>query len=199
MTGLPGVRHATASVFLLRGPIAGGPWALGLIRHPRFDRWMVPGGHVEQAENPAQAALRELVEETGHTATLAAPPHRLPTPWGFGVDGEAVMAMPWWIVEEPVPADRYPAPHIHVDHLYVCVAGAEAPDSSEHGRPVLRWFLAQDLGGLDMFDGTRRLAGDVLTRAAGGQLSVASDTVPGQDGRRGRTRRFWTPLGRVAR
>ncbi|MCK9903556.1 NUDIX domain-containing protein [Frankia sp. Cpl3] len=199
MTGPTGVRHATASVFLLRRPVPGGPWALGLIRHPRFERWMLPGGHVEPAENPAQAALRELAEETGHSATLAAPPHRLPLPWGFGAGGEASMAMPWWIVEEPVPADRHPAPHIHVDHLYVCVVGVDAPRDPEEGRPALRWFVAEDLGGLDMFDGTRRLAGDVLTRSSGGQLDVAGDTLSGQGSRRDRTRRFWTPLGRVAR
>jgi 8-oxo-dGTP pyrophosphatase MutT (NUDIX family) len=194
-----GVRHATASVFLLRRAAPDGFWMLGLIRHARFDRWMAPGGHVEPVENPAQAALRELAEETGHTASLAAPPHRLPAPWGFGADGEAAMAMPWWIVEEPVPADRHPEAHIHVDHLYVCVVGTDAPRGSGEGRPPLRWFLAEDLGGLDMFDGTRRLAGDVLTRAAGGQLSAAGDAAPERGGRRGRTRRFWGPLGRVAR
>ncbi|MGH3820933.1 MAG: NUDIX domain-containing protein, partial [Pseudonocardiaceae bacterium] len=33
-------------------------------------RWMLPGGHVEPDENPAEAALREVTEETGLTARL---------------------------------------------------------------------------------------------------------------------------------
>ncbi|WP_322768715.1 NUDIX hydrolase [Frankia sp. Cr1] len=193
-----GARHATASVFLLHQPAPGRRWMLGLIRHPRYDRWMLPGGHVEPRENPAQAALREVAEETGHTAALVAPPHQIPVPWGFGGDGETAVAMPWWIVEEPVGADRHPEPHIHVDHLYVGFVDLDVAVDPGEGQLPRRWFGAEELSGLDMFDGTRRLATDVLNQAAAGRLTAAGDAGP-RPGRRRLHTRLWSPMGRVRR
>jgi len=36
-----------------------------LLRHKRLGRWMQPGGHVDAGEHPAEAAVREVTEETG--------------------------------------------------------------------------------------------------------------------------------------
>ena len=36
-----------------------------LIHHKKFDKWMVPGGHIEPFENPIEATIRETKEETG--------------------------------------------------------------------------------------------------------------------------------------
>ncbi len=40
-----------------------------LLVHHRTQGWSCPGGHLEPGETPAAAAERELVEETGVTAT----------------------------------------------------------------------------------------------------------------------------------
>jgi 8-oxo-dGTP diphosphatase len=37
---------------------------------PRLGEWSIPGGRLQPGETPAQAALRELTEETGVTARL---------------------------------------------------------------------------------------------------------------------------------
>ena len=37
-----------------------GGWRIGLIRHPRLRRMMIPGGHVEPEESPAEAVVSEI-------------------------------------------------------------------------------------------------------------------------------------------
>ncbi len=36
-----------------------------LVRHEKRNTWEIPGGHIEQGEEPMKAASRELYEETG--------------------------------------------------------------------------------------------------------------------------------------
>ncbi|MDR7278606.1 NUDIX hydrolase [Catenuloplanes atrovinosus] len=142
------IKHATASVFLF-GRVDGG-WRLGLIRHPRFGRWMLPGGHVEPGENPAEAALREVREEAGLAATLLAP-HAGSLP---GYPAAARVPVPVWITEQDVPPERRLASaHVHVDHLYLAVAGSASPTTD----PELpfRWYAREELSGLEMFPDTR--------------------------------------------
>lgn len=51
--------HVTASAIVV------GPRGTVLHRHKRLGLWLQPGGHVEPGEHPADAALREVAEETG--------------------------------------------------------------------------------------------------------------------------------------
>jgi 8-oxo-dGTP pyrophosphatase MutT (NUDIX family) len=143
------VKHATASVFVFRPD----PWQLGLIEHPRLGRWMVPGGHVEVDETQDQAALREVTEESGRTVRLINPP--MPeVPAGFP---HLLLAAPWWITEQDVPADNHLAvPHVHVDHQYVALVDDSVPVSAP-AHPF-QWVDANDLAGLPMFEDTRLLA-----------------------------------------
>ncbi len=59
--------HITASAFVVseRGMI--------LHLHRRLGIWVQPGGHIDQGELPAEAALRETLEETGLPVTLSTP------------------------------------------------------------------------------------------------------------------------------
>jgi 8-oxo-dGTP pyrophosphatase MutT (NUDIX family) len=152
-------KHATASVFLFT-PATTGDWRLGLVRHPRLHRSMIPGGHVEPFENPAEAALREVSEETGLTARLVAPPGFV-EPDGTG----RVVPLPWWIVEQDVPAEpRHPHRHVHVDHLYVALARSGQPTAP--AELSFGWYSADALDGLDMFADSRACAGALFDRIA---------------------------------
>ena len=111
------VRHATASTFVFCA-FAGG-WRLGVITHPRLGWVMVPGGHVEADETPAEAALREVAEETGLGGLRLIQPPAPGLPEGFP---HGRVDPPWWITELHVPADNHLAePHVHVDHQYLAV------------------------------------------------------------------------------
>ncbi len=66
----------------LAGHITGSAWVLSpdgssvlLIHHKKLDRWLQPGGHVDETDQTvADTALREVMEECGlSNLTLAAP------------------------------------------------------------------------------------------------------------------------------
>src|SRR5439155_68249 len=58
------MRHFTATAFVVDGPRTLLHW------HKRLQQWMPPGGHIEADEDPAQAVLREVAEETGLLAEV---------------------------------------------------------------------------------------------------------------------------------
>ena len=63
--------RACASIFVLRPKGKDGTWEMLLLRKPRKrDAWQLPQGGVEEGENTESAALRELKEEAGITATI---------------------------------------------------------------------------------------------------------------------------------
>ncbi|MBA2609903.1 MAG: NUDIX domain-containing protein, partial [Actinobacteria bacterium] len=56
--------HVTASALItgIRGVI--------LLKHKKLGIWVQPGGHIDEGETPAEAAVRESIEETGLPVTL---------------------------------------------------------------------------------------------------------------------------------
>ncbi len=54
-------------------PRPGGGWDVLLIATHEGGRWSLPKGHVEEGESQAEAALREVEEETGVRAEIIAP------------------------------------------------------------------------------------------------------------------------------
>jgi 8-oxo-dGTP pyrophosphatase MutT (NUDIX family) len=58
-----------------------------LIRDP-YGRWSLPKGHLEGDETDAQAAIREVLEETGLTGVLG--PHISTISYNFVAGGQAI-------------------------------------------------------------------------------------------------------------
>lgn len=156
-------KHHTSSVFVFGRPTGG--WRIGLIRHPRLHRMTLPGGHVEDEESQAEAALREVAEETGLMVTLVSPP-AVPVPDGYR---PVRVDPPWWIFEYQVPPDNHLGEaHVHIDHLYVALAdGTRAAAGPAH---PFGWYTAADLDGLHMFDGARIMAASLLAALAAGEI-----------------------------
>lgn len=147
------IKHATAGAFVFARFDDG--WKLGLIAHPRLGRIMIPGGHVEADEQCAQAAVREIAEETGLIVQLLPAPVALPLPARYP---HPPVITPWWITEiDPVPPDNHvPDPHIHIDHQYVAIAEDPAPKSAP--AHAFGWFTEADIAEIEMFEDTRLLA-----------------------------------------
>jgi len=88
-----------------------------LLLHKRLGIWMQPGGHIEAGESPAQAALRETVEEVGLPVV-----HPAEGPQLVHVDVHAANG------------------HIHLDLRYLLHAPDADPAPGQGESQQVRWF-----------------------------------------------------------
>ena len=153
------VRHFTATGFVVQDGATLLHW------HPKLGMWLPPGGHVEENEDPVQAVLREVEEETGIRVEVVptgdfehdhAYPVQIPPPLTILVED----------IDDPV--DGF---HQHIDFIYACrpaAAVSGAPDgwvwvSEEElaaGTPLSRRGASQELPPEDV-----RLVGGLAFRA----------------------------------
>jgi 8-oxo-dGTP pyrophosphatase MutT (NUDIX family) len=146
--------HATASVFVLRASGLGDE--VLLVRHSKLHRWMIPGGHVEQGEEPWMAAEREVFEETGlHVQLISA---------GITADIGQIEDMylvpsPAWVAIENIPNASGQPDHRHIDYLFI----GRIESNLQPSEAAARWFDMGELPTSEMFFGTLRLL-DYLRR-----------------------------------
>ena len=60
------MKHFCASAFVINP----NDKKILLVKHSDYDKWLQPGGHIEENETPEEAAIREVYEETGVKITL---------------------------------------------------------------------------------------------------------------------------------
>ena len=60
------MRHFCASAYIINPENK----KLLLVKHKKYNKWLQPGGHIEDNETPEEAAVREVYEETGIKSTL---------------------------------------------------------------------------------------------------------------------------------
>jgi 8-oxo-dGTP pyrophosphatase MutT (NUDIX family) len=150
------IKHGTASTFVFGA--VDGEWRLGLIEHPRLGMVMIPGGHIENDETAAQAAWREVREETGLVVRpVSAPAARMPSGYPH-----PVMDQPWWITELRVPRDNHLAEdHVHIDHVFVAMADSTEPVAEPEHR--FTWLREEEvLQSGAVFEDTKVLAKELF-------------------------------------
>ena len=99
-------RHFTVTGFVSIGGRTALHW------HPRLARWLPPGGHIERDEDPVQAVLREVHEETGLDVALVSD---LP----FGYPHPPQLLPPVAVAVYDIPRDgSLDGPHQHIDFIY---------------------------------------------------------------------------------
>jgi 8-oxo-dGTP pyrophosphatase MutT (NUDIX family) len=109
-----------------------------LIEHPRYGKWMAPGGHIELDEDPEQSVLREAFEETGLDVEFVFPANDL------GLEGGKKLPVPQFMEKHQANP-----PHQHISLQYVLRSkNANSTISDEHTN--MRWFSLEDLSTNDI-------------------------------------------------
>src|SRR5438105_6351134 len=132
------LRHFTVAVFVVHGR------RVLLHYHRKLGKWLPPGGHIEDNEVPDDAAVREVLEETGITVQLVGP-QGLPEP---PIDAPRQLVVPAGIQVEPI----YPG-HEHVDLVYFAVPRGTAEVDPELAiSDQVGWYRGDELGQLGAND-----------------------------------------------
>jgi ADP-ribose pyrophosphatase YjhB (NUDIX family) len=107
-----------------------------LIYHAKLEKWLPPGGHVEANETPAEAARREVLEETGLEIEFFQQENLTINCWNA-----ASIERPYLCLLENIPAYKDIPAHQHIDFIFIAkpVGGQTAPLEG------CRWFAWQEL------------------------------------------------------
>ena len=160
-------RHFTATVYVVNDG------ATALHEHGRLGIHLPPGGHIERDELPHEAALREVREETGLEATLAADRADVDAPNGRPLPEPAHQMLH--------DIDVHPdgsVGHQHIDHLYYASVPSRRIDPrgrDEADGDAWEWYTPAELAA-GPFDS------DVVTL---GREAIARVSETGADGTRG--------------
>jgi 8-oxo-dGTP pyrophosphatase MutT (NUDIX family) len=125
-------RHFCASVFLINPEDK----RILLVKHKKFNKWVQPGGHIEDEETPEEAALREAYEETGIKVKLLG--DRFPREDDF-------------IKPLGIQRNRNKEGDVHIDIIY---AGVPINDDEVHISDEsidIHWFTRKELDYIDLF------------------------------------------------
>lgn len=142
----PSIRHFTASAFVIDSQKR-----VLLLWHRKAQKWMPPGGHIDENELPEDAAKRECKEETGLDVEII----------GDETIGDLFVANPaeGRMLKKPIallleeiedrPAHNEPA-HQHMDFVYLAkpVDENQVLTLQENEGDDLRWWGADDLRSL---------------------------------------------------
>lgn len=124
------IRHFTVSCYIIEQE------KVLLLYHPKHQKWLPPGGHLEKDEIPEEGVIREVLEETGLHVELFSDEELWIEEWNA-----RSLVRPYLCLLEKIPAHGTHPAHEHIDLIYVGrpVGGALNADIA------LRWFTLAEV------------------------------------------------------
>lgn len=163
------VRHFTASAIVLDDLDR-----VLLVHHNKVGRWLYPGGHLDPDEDPAQAAQREVLEETGvHSRVIGHDE--------FVHPAVATHPSPYTIIEMDV-YDVAVGAHRHIDFVYVLRATSSTLAARRAEVRDVRWVPVAGVGALDTPPELPALVASAAAWARGRWVGGAAETPSAVDG-----------------
>jgi len=112
-----------------------------LLWHKKLQMWLPPGGHIDRNELPDEAAIREVLEETGLEVRLHSPLSAPPMP------GPRPLARP-----EGIQLETIGPGHEHIDLIYFArlTNPGAAPPTANHEVERIGWYGLADLDQINL-------------------------------------------------
>ena len=107
-----------------------------LIKHKKFNKWVQPGGHIENDELPEEAAIRETFEETGIKIKLI---------------GERFPREDDCIKPLGIQKNRNKKGEIHIDIIYLAVPTTFDIKYDPNESTDIGWFSRNELENISVF------------------------------------------------
>ncbi len=134
MLSFVGRHHDFYKRTLITGHVTGSAWIINparthalMLHHKKLNRWLQPGGHVEQEADVLNTALREAREETGIL--------------DLRVVNDAIFDLDI----HTIPDNRKETEHQHYDIRYLFEAELDAiPAASDESNDV-KWFTLEEI------------------------------------------------------
>jgi len=125
-----------------------------LIQHKKLGKWLAPGGHLREGEEPHAGALREVWEEIGQQGQIL---DLLATP-AVATPEVPQLPDPFCILSETIPANPREDEHIHIDFVYVIeIDPAATLKVSAEEVNCARWFTIDEIDTLDTYENVRQV------------------------------------------
>ena len=125
-------KHFCASAYIIN-PI---DKKILLVHHSKFDRWVQPGGHIDEDETPEETAIREVYEETGIRVKLL---------------GERFPREDDFIRPLGIQRNRGKQGDVHVEIIYVGVPLSVDDVEPDEEIPKHGWFSREELDEINVF------------------------------------------------
>ncbi|MDB6081624.1 MAG: hypothetical protein JWO53_896 [Chlamydiia bacterium] len=115
-----------------------------LIYHKKLKKWLPPGGHIDANETPPEAAIREVLEETGLIVEILPQENIV-----ISRSNARSIERPYMCLLEEIPAYGDQPQHQHMDFIYLArpVGGSENHNLAEVS--AMRWFTKEEALALD--------------------------------------------------
>ena len=126
-----------------------------LHKHPKLGIWLPPGGHIDPNEEPQDAVIREVQEETGLECKVI----NCAYPFQMFVRNNShtqSLPIPIAILKEFI-ADKQKGDHWHIDMIYLCELFAPNKKANEG----FHWVPFNQLAELNIPEDVIELAGMV--------------------------------------
>ena len=119
-------RHFTVAVFVVwEGKVL-------LHLHPKFSMWLPPGGHIERGELPDDAAVREVLEETGLNVELV------------GEKREDISDPVQLYRPAGVQLENIGPGHQHIDLIYFAKPNGPTSIQQDYSEDKVGWYGPED-------------------------------------------------------
>ncbi|MCB1107543.1 MAG: NUDIX domain-containing protein [Chlamydiia bacterium] len=145
-------RHFTVSVYIIHGE------KVLLLFHPKLQKWLPPGGHLEENESPPEGARREVLEETSLEISFVQQENLWVSRWNAHS-----FERPYMCLIAKMPEHKGEPAHEHLDLIYLATPiGNPTPTSSD----PIRYFSLEEVnalkGDVDIFVETQEAIASIL-------------------------------------